>query len=392
MSVTRAPAPGTLLRAFSILIFSSLTFSAPPVHADAVDSRGFLGSDPIGVPLRVRDYTFPSFLVLGFAPMPSAPLGKGNYAFELHGSIINDFQASDAVEEYLAQTRGAGPPRPLDQADVQAILALPEGEAFYIDGEYDFADFAYFYGVSNRLDLGLQISALSYTTGRLDSSIFDFHNRFGFGQQGRDYVADDQFQIVFGAGDLPPIVNLDGAGERGLGDPSFLLRYAFKSRSNGWQYGISAGIKPPLASSERFLSTGSWDYGLQLVADRRFERNALIINISAVKPGPFKQIDNFHLPLLPALHLSFIHLFRRLPNTRLMLQALIAEHPFRDLVDSDLSKLETQLTLAVKWNTPLGVIGLGLTENLFNMDNTPDIGLHLSWGLLVKRNHEDGAS
>ena len=71
------------------------------------------------------------------------------------------------------------------------------------------------------------------------------------------------------------------------------------------------------------------------------------------------------------------------------LERLVAEHPFRKVVDSDLSELETQLTLAMKWNTPLGVIGLGLTENVFNMDNTPDIGLHFSWGLLVRR--KDGA-
>ncbi len=385
MSNYRAPARGPLL--FCAVLALVLSAAVLPAPAGAAEPRGFLGSDPIGVPLRVRDYTFPSFLVFGFAPMPSAALGRGNYAFELHGSIINDFQASDSVEQYLAETRGENSPRPLDATDVAAILSFREGEAFYIDGEYEFADFAFFYGLTDRLDLGIQASALAYTQGRLDGSIFDFHNRFGFGQQGRNYVADQQFQIIFGADGVPPVINLDGAGQRGFGDPALLLRYAFPSRSNGWQYGISAGIKPPLASTEKFLSTGSWDYGLQLVADRRFERNALIINLSAVKPGAFEQVD-LDLPILPALNVSFIHLFRRFPRTRIMLQALIAEHPFRDLVDSDLSALETQLTLAVKWNTPLGVIGLGLTENLFNMDNTPDIGLHLSWGLLVKKKDE----
>lgn len=379
-SIPRAPIPGPRIPIVVGLLLLSLSFSSPAAAGD----RGVLGSDPIGVPLRMRDYTFPSFLVLGFAPMPSAPLGKGNYAFELHGSIINDYQVSAEVEEYLAETRGENAPRPLDGADVEAILALPDGQAFFIDGEFDFADFAYFYGVTPNLDLGLAISAISYTGGRLDDTIFDFHDKFGYGQQGRNYVPEDGFQIVFGAGGETPIVVLDGAGERGFGDPTLLFRYAFPQRSNGWQYGLSGGIKPPIASSERFMSTGSWDYGLQLVADRRFERNALIINLSVVKPGEFDEVG-IELPILPALHLSWIHLFKRMPRTRLILQALVAEHPFRELVDSDLSELETQLTLAMKWNTPLGVIGLGLTENVFNMDNTPDIGLHFSWGLLVQR-------
>lgn len=378
-TVPRAPIPGPRIP-FALGLLLALTFSSPAAAGD----RGVLGSDPIGVPLRMRDYTFPSFLVLGFAPMPSAPLGKGNYAFELHGSIINDYQVSPEVEQYLAETRGENAPRALDQTDVEAILALPEGQAFFIDGEFDFADFAYFYGVTPNLDLGLAISAISYTGGRLDDTIFDFHDKFGYGQQGRNYVPKDGFQIVFGADGETPIVVLDNASGRGFGDPSLLFRYSFPQRSNGWQYGLSGGIKPPVASSERFMSTGSWDYGLQLVADRRFERNALIINLSVVKPGDFDQVG-IELPILPALHVSWIHLFKRMPRTRLIMQALVAEHPFRELVDSDLSELETQLTLAMKWNTPLGVIGLGLTENVFNMDNTPDIGLHFSWGLLVRR-------
>jgi len=362
-------------------------FCALPAFA-AGDPRGFLGDDDIGVPLRVRDYTFPSFLVLGFAPMPSAPLGRGNYAFEFHGSVINDFQASDAVENYLAQTRGDGVRRALDQQDVEAILSLPEGQAFYIDAEYDAADFAFFYGLADNLDVGLAVTALHYTTGRLDDSIFDFHQDVGYGQQGRDYVLDNHFQVVFGGGGkLPPLVTLDGSGVSGIGDPSLFLRYAFRSRSNGWQYGLTLGVKPPVADTTRFLSTGSWDYGLQLVGDRRFENSALIVNLSAVKAGTFEQ-NGFDPPVLPALHLSYIYRFRRMPRTRVMLQALVAEHPFRDLVDSELTELETQLSLAMKWNTPLGVFGLGLTENLFNMDNTPDIGLHLSWGLLVKRDDQ----
>ncbi len=373
-----------------LAICASLLFAPWALSASAFDDpRGVLGDDTIGVPLRVRDYTFPSFLVLGFAPMPSAPLGRGNYAFELHGSVINDFQASDAVEEYLARTRADGVRRALDQNDVDAILAMPEGDAFYIDAEYDAADFAFFYGLTDKLDVGLAITALHYTGGRLDGSIFDFHEDTGYGQQGRDYVLDNQFQVVFGGGDkIPPLVTLDGAGESGIGDPSLFVRYAFRSRSNGWQYGLTLGVKPPVANTNRFLSTGSWDYGLQLVADRRFKNNAVIVNLSAVKAGTFEQ-NGFDPPLLPAIHLSWLYRFQRFPRTRVMLQALVAEHPFRDLVDSDLTKLETQLTLAMKWNTPLGVIGLGLTENVFNMDNTPDIGLHLSWGLLVQRDRNE---
>ena len=51
---------------------------------------------------------------------------------------------------------------------------------------------------------------------------------------------------------------------------------------------------------------------------------------------------------------------------------------------SDIADLELQLTTGVKWNTPLGVLGLGITENILNHDNTPDIGVHVSWGYLSR--------
>lgn len=378
------------LLAASLLLCS---VALPVLAADPdPEDASHLIDDGIGAPFRVRDYTFPSFLVLGFAPTPAAPLGKGNWAIEMHGSLVNDFQASESVETYLAETRGGERGRrPLDATDVEAILAMPEGQAFYIDGEFNFFDVVMHYGLTDRLDLGVSLYSIGYTGGTLDSSIFDVHDKLGYGQQGRDFVADDQFQLVFGDDDLDPLVALERPAAGGWSDPSIYLRYGFPRRTSGWRYAMVIGAKAPLADQTESLSTGSWDFGAQLTAERRGKYNAFLLNISLVRPGDFRQ-NGLELPLLPSAHLTFMHRFKRFPNTRIMLQALIAEHPFRDLVDSALTELETQLTLAIKWNTPMGVLGLGLTENLFNMDNTPDIGLHVSWGLLLRGDRKPKAT
>lgn len=341
-----------------------------------------LADDGLGVPLRTRDFTFPGFLVLGFAPAPAAALGRGNFAVEYHLSVVNDFQASNAVEDYLA-TRG-GPPRRLDAADAQAILALDPGSAFYIDGEFRFVELAAFWGVTKNLDLGVSAYAISFAGGGLDGTIFDFHKGFGFGQQGRDFVDSHEFQVVIGTPGINPAVVLEGGESGGISDPSLFVRYALPWKPKGWRFGAVLGAKAPLANEEAFLSTGSWDVGLQLTADKRWERNAVIFNLSVVDPGDFEQ-SNFAPPLLPALHVSWIHRFKRFENTRFMLQGLLAEHPFRDLVDSELSALEVQLTTALKWDTRFGVFGLGLTENLLNHDNTIDIGLHFTWGFIGRQ-------
>lgn len=52
---------------------------------------------------------------------------------------------------------------------------------------------------------------------------------------------------------------------------------------------------------------------------------------------------------------------------------------------TDLSDPEFQITFGVKWATTDGVFGIGLTENLFNYANTPDIGVHLSSGTFFGR-------
>lgn len=52
---------------------------------------------------------------------------------------------------------------------------------------------------------------------------------------------------------------------------------------------------------------------------------------------------------------------------------------FSEATDSAISDVEIQLTFGLKRVTRLGVFGFGLTENLLNYDNTPDIGVHLTW-------------
>lgn len=340
----------------------------------------YLNQDPLGAPFRIRDYTFPSFLVLGFAPAPAAPLGRGHTALELHYSIVNNFQVSEPVERYLGQSRG-NQPRPLDSADAAFILGLPEGEAYYIDGEFVMVELAAHWGITERIDLGFGINYIRYGGSVLDGVIYDFHDAIGVGQGGRQYVQDHQVQAVLGRDSGQDVVLLRRPSSGGLSDPNIFLRYALPTLLPRWGSSIELGIKIPMMDEADFLSTGSWDVGYQITLDRRFSRDALIINFGAVFPGKFEQTD-LRPPNLPFLNLSWLHRFERWPHTRSFIQALWAEHPYRAIVDSELSDLEFQITAGFKWDTRLGVFGVGLTENVLNFDNTPDIGLHFTWGML----------
>ncbi|MEM7482752.1 MAG: DUF3187 family protein [Acidobacteriota bacterium] len=360
-----------------LAVMCLLVFAATPA-APAQDEPGSgLVSDHLGAPMRVRDFTFPNILVLGFAPQPAASIGKGRYAIEMHGSLVNDFQASPAVEEYLESSRN-GDRRPLDLTDANVIRNLPDGQAYYIDAEFAYYDFAFHYGLTERLDVSLGWSYYDLGRGELDGTIFDFHDSYGFSNQGREFVADDQFQVVLGFGD-DDLVILQ-APSSGAGDPNLSLRYAIPGPGR-WDFNVAGTVKFPLASEDT-LSSGSTDYGGLLTADWRGRRNAVMFNLSIVKAGNIDPLE-FDPPILPALDVSWLHGFGQTRRLRSFFQVLMADHAFRDVVDSGLSEPEFQLTVGLKWQTRhLGVVGFGLTENLLNYDNTPDIGLHLSWGFL----------
>jgi hypothetical protein len=359
--------------------------------AIAAELPVFLSDDPIGVPMRVRNFTYPGLYLLGFAPAPAAPLGKGALAVELHHSTVNYFQTSPAVESYLRDSRG-GTRQRLDAADLDAILSMPDGEAFYFDAEIDYTELFVHWGLTDRLDLSIAVPYIGYSGGILDGIIYDFHDALGLGQAGRDSVQERQFQAAFAADGVIWEAMLERPSRGGIGDPSLYLRYAIPKTFGRWRFSVGAGVKAPVADADAGLSSGDWDVGVLLTADLRLPHDALIVNLGYVMPGTTQNIDvtgtrDFEMPNLPSLNLSWIHRSNRWQRTRTFVQMLLSEHPLREVVDSDLSRPEFQITFGLKWATRAGVFGVGLTENLFNYANTADIGIHLSWGNFFGQGH-----
>ena len=349
-----------------------------PAIALADEPAGIDGEPWFPVPFRIRDLTFPTVLVMGFMPRPAEALEDGDWAIELNYSVSNNFQVSGDVERYLEQ-RG-GPRRPLSQSDVDAMLATLEGEQFLIDGELGLFDLGLHYAVTERVMASLRISYLRPGGALLDGFIFDFHDSFGFDQVGRQYLADHQTQIFLMDGESS-FVRLTETGGGGFIDPVLSLTYVFPRPWRGWGFALEAGLKVPLADEAELLSTGGFDFGLQLTAQKKWRKNALVINLAEVVPGDFGQAAPFDPPDLPSVNVAFLHRMKR--RTTGILQLLFSENIFREVNDTDLAELEFQLAAGVKIEAWGGVIGLGLTENLLNYDNTPDFALHASYAVVL---------
>jgi len=354
-----------------IVVFWSSPSRSQESAAPAVDWRS-------PAPFRIRDLTLPNALVLGLIPVPPETVGRGSWAVELIYSHSNTFQAGGGVREFL---RRRGRRDPLSRADVVAILSEFGDDGFYIDGEFGLANFSVHFGLTQDLDVFVNIPYFVFTGGFFDGVIESFHDALGVSQAGRDLVARDQFQIL-----IPyqggHVALLDRPSSGGFGDPVVGLRYAWPVLSNGWRMGCEAAAKIPVARSEKLLSSGNADYGVQLALGRTWRKNSLVINASYVITGNFDGAPGFEPANLPAFNLAYL---RRLgARSTVILQLLTAGSIFSDTTDSSLSDLEFQTTIGVKWRLRNGYVGIAVTENVFNYDNTPDIAAHVSFAFILE--------
>jgi len=328
-------------------------------------------------PFRIRDLTLPNALVLGTIPVPPETVGRGLWAVELIYSHANTFQAGEGAREYL---RRRGRREPLSPDDMVAIVSEFGDDAFYIDGEFGLANLNVHHGLTHNLDVFVNIPYFVFTDGFLDRVIESFHSGLSLGQAGRDLVARNQFQILipYEGGN---VALLERPSSGGFGDPVLGFRYAWPVLGSGWRVGLEAAAKIPVAQSGALLSSGSADYGVQLALGRTWRKNALVINASYVITGGFDGAPGLESANLPALNLAYLH--RLGARSTLVIQLLTAGSIFSDTTNSSLSDLEFQTTIGVKWKLRNGFVGIAVTENVLNYDNTPDIAGHVSFGVVL---------
>jgi len=362
----------------AVVVFGVLATLAPSI-VQAEEPATTTGEEAwIPVPLRVRNLTFPTMLTMGFMPRPTNAIGAGNWAIELNASVSNNFQMSAGIEEFLG-ARG-GDRRALSHSDIETILTELDEPQFLIDGELNVIDLGIHYGLSTRWTLSLRTGYLGYSGGFMDPVIQDFHDLIGIGQAGREFIGKGDFHVLF-MNDGESHILYDRPSSGGFTDPTLSLTHSFPETWKGWSFSLEGAVKPPIATIDDWLSTGSWDFGLQGTAEKIWRRNALILNLALVVPGEIEIEGTFDPPGLPSVNVAYLHRFGR--RTTGIVQALYSENIFRDEVDADLSAYEFQITAGVKIEALGGSIGIAFTENLFNFDNTPDFGLHVSYAILI---------
>jgi hypothetical protein len=328
-------------------------------------------------PIDSRNLSWPGLLLMGFEPAPATTLGKGRMSIRFSYQHVSNYIASDNVLLYLEERDEA---IPLDETDVAAIEAFEE-EAFFLDGEVGRLNLGLQYGLGSRTDLVVNVPYMSYTGGELDGFIFNFHENFGIGQNGRDLIAADQFQMVLSEPDEGrSYVRLSSPGG-GLADPTFRLRHAFPGIGRGWRIGLEGGMKLPLGDPGQLHSSGNLDLGVQLAAERRWARSGLVINGYWVAAGDVDALPGLETEDPLGAQLSLLRDFGELITGHF--QVLTARTVFHGISASGIGYPEFQVTLGLSARLAgKRRFTFAYTNNVINHDNTPDTVFHANFAQL----------
>ena len=355
---------------FAALALGAALLAAPAAAEDGAGG-GFFGM------LRSRDLTPFGFLRLDMRPAHAINIEPHSFAIEAELGYQNTWALSRNVEKYLAGLESTGSRREIGPAEIQAIRDLP-GENYLLDVESATLDVALHYKISSQWSAYAIATAVSYHGGFMDSGIEGFHDTLGFSTFGRPALARNETNLIY---DLKgsQVVLLDAPRTSGFMDPTFGLRYAGIKLPEPWQMSVEAAVKVPLQGERLLLSTGRTDYGMQASVRRLGSKNALLIDFAAVYyageaiPAPHES------QIVPTLIVGWER--KLTARTNVNLQGYASRSVYRR-AQTDLDELlsdKFQLSLGIRYRFDNLLTSFAVTENLQNLNNTPDIGFQFGF-------------
>jgi len=340
------------------------------LHAPSLQAAD---SEYLGL-LRARDLTPFGFLRLDMRPAHAISAREGTWAFEAELAHQNTWALTRPVEEYLEALPGR---RQLGDAELADIRALP-GENYLVDLELAELDFTIHHKFTKHWGAYLVLSGVNYSGGFLDGSIEQFHDAFRFDENGRPSAQRYDVNVI---ADLrsADLGLLESPTNGGFLDPTVGIRYSLAEKVRGWNVVLEAAAKLSFRSPKAFISTGTSDYGFQATLQRFSDNHAWYVSASGVYYDGTSNIMPTGPRIVPTLVVGYE--WKLSPETHLILQGYVSDSVFsREETDlDDLLANKYQLSLGIYRRFGRGVLSFAITENLQNLNNTPDVGVQLGW-------------
>ncbi|HTU67527.1 MAG TPA: DUF3187 family protein [Steroidobacteraceae bacterium] len=350
---------------FAVFVFITLSgLFIPPAQA-----AGFYGL------LRARDMSPFGFLRLDMRPAHAVSIEPGTWAVETEFNYQNSWALSPNVENYLNGLE-AGGRRRLGPEDLAAIRDLP-GENYLVDLEMSTLEVTAHYKFTDHVAGYVIASAVSYGGGFMDHGIEEFHDAFGFSTFGRPAVARNDVNLIYDLKSTSVAYLGHSPRDRGLLDPVVGVRYAGPRLGDRWHVVLEGAAKVAVAGRRDLLSTGRTDVGAQAALMYLGNRHAFFTDVSAVYYAggdfPVRQRSQ----VVPTLLLGYEYALSA--NTHLNVQGYVSPSVYthRETDLPDLLANKYQVTAGFRHRIENFLVTFGVTENLQNLNNTPDIGFQL---------------
>ena len=239
------------------------------------------------------------------------------------------------------------------------------------------------YGFNKKFALSVEFENRHYFGGCMDNPIQQFHNLFGIDQNGRSKVPHNRKVIQRFNPQTGQLLSETSADELDNNSIDFLLNYNVTTGTRIWPsvniYGV---VRYGLDCPDICETDNPLDFGIGLGFAKRWSKrwhSYLSIGYTfyelrkttaalGVKPIEF---ENKALNGLLAASWDYT------PDFAIVTQYLYSGPDIKNLQGMDKPSHEVQI--GFKWKTKYGLMEFALTENIINMGNSPDFGLHTGW-------------
>ncbi len=348
------------------LVCWAAALGAPTFALEIADEQDWRG------PFRVRSQFPFTLMFLAHTADEARVVSPGELMVDASFDWSNTFVGSQGLRR---GRKGGLAPQPLSEEEFDDFVASTSGrEAFFFDGEVLRTSLNVSYGLSERLQVGVEVPFLAHGNGYLDGLIQDFHDGVGVGNAGRESFPRDNFQYAL-AVDGQRVFRDEAESGIGIGDTTLQAKVGLLGgRGASSTLAIALASKLPTGSVESFRGSGHADHGVNvLLSSRMSRRGRMHVNAGYVWIGDWG--------LLPGLKTSNVYsalaAYEHLTTPRLSLVGQVqgSSSIFRWASGEDLAAPAYEATAGFKYGVRRDVdLTFSFTENFARYGSSPDIG------------------
>ena len=204
------------------------------------------------------------------------------------------------------------------------------------------------YGITDTIEVGVELPFITNGSGFLDGFLNWYHDFWGLPNSGREIVPNNEFAFTLTQNGQTLIDH--PSTPFGFSDTILRAKYLFLT-SPSWKLAFSPAIKVPLGSSSKGLSSGHFDFGAQILAEKRLRRFHFVTQLGFV----YVTGHDFLESILKKAFVQFGQSaeFQILDGLSLVAQLTGNSVLFKNVSADDLSKIALDLNIGFAGNFPL---------------------------------------